>query len=118
MASGADFLRKEASPLHAARVGRNHDQIGQVELAEMAHKNGAGEEMIHGDIEEALDLRRMQVTEQSAIGACGGKQIGNELGADGDARAILAVLAGVPVVGHHHRDSGRRGALECVNHYQ
>ena len=23
-----------------------------------------------------------------------------------------------PVVGHHHRDPGRRGPLECVNHHQ
>ena len=48
----------------------------------------------------------------------GGEQVGDELGADGDAGAVFAVLAGVPVVGHHHRDPGRRGPLERVNHHQ
>ena len=33
-------------------------------------------------------------------------------------RGVLAILAGVAVVGHHHRDPGRRGPLERVNHHQ
>ena len=31
---------------------------------------------------------------------------------------VFAVLARVPVVGHHYRDSGRRGTLQRVDHDQ
>ena len=114
----AHLLREEACPLHAARVGRNHGQVGQVQFAEVAHQHRAGEEMIDGNVEEALNLRGVQVDEQGAVGAGGGQQVGNELGADGHAGTVFAILAGVAVIGHHHRDPGRRGPLERVDHHQ
>jgi hypothetical protein len=60
----------------------------------------------------------VQIHKQRAVGACRREQIGDELGADGYARAVLAILAGVPVVRHHHRDPCRRSALERINHDQ
>ena len=74
--------------------------------------------MIDGNVEEALNLRGVQVDEEGAVGAGGGEQVGDELGADGHAGAVLAILAGVAVVGHHHRDPGRRGPLERIDHHQ
>ena len=119
MASGApNFLREEARPLHAARIRRDDRQIGQIQLAEVAHQHRAGEEVIDGNIEEALNLGGVQIDKQGAIGACGRQQVGDELGADGYARAVFAILAGVAVVGHHHRDPGRRGPLERIDHHQ
>ena len=82
----------------------------------MTHQNGTGKDVIDGNIEEALDLRSMQIDKESAIGACGGQQVGDKLGADGYARAVLAILAGVPVVGNDCRDPGRRGPLERIDH--
>jgi hypothetical protein len=45
--------------------------------------------VIDGNIEEALNLGGVQVDEKGAIGAGGGEQIGDELGADGDAGRSL-----------------------------
>ncbi len=84
----------------------------------MTHQHRAGKQVIHRDVEEALNLRRVQIDEQRAVGAGGGQQVGNQLGADGHARAVLAILPGVSVVRNHHRDAGRRGALQRVNHHQ
>ena len=84
----------------------------------MAHQHRAGKHVIDGNVEEALNLRGMQVNKQSAVGASGGEQVGDELGADGDARAVLAILAGISVIGDDHSDAGRRGALERVDHDQ
>ncbi len=112
------LLREEAGALHAAGVRRDHGQVGQRKLAEVAHQHRAGEEVIDGNVEEALNLGGVQVDEQGAVGAGRGEQIGDELGADGHAGTVLAILAGVAVVGHHHRDPGRRGPLERVNHHQ
>ena len=114
----AHLLRKETGTLHAACIRRNHDEVGQLQLAEVADQHRAGEQMIDGDVEEALDLRGVQVDEKRAVGAGGGQQIGDELGADGDAGAVLAILAGVSVIRNDHRDAGRGGALECVDHDQ
>ena len=74
--------------------------------------------MIHGDVEEALDLRGVEIDKQRAVGAGRNQEIGDELGGNGDAGTIFAVLAGIAVVGHHHGDATGRGAPEGVHHNQ
>src|SRR6185436_14440422 len=77
-----------------------------------------GLEVVHGDVEEALDLGGVQVQGDDAVGAGAGDEVGDELGGDGHAADVLAVLAGVAVVGQHGRDAGGAGALEAVDHDQ
>src|SRR5580658_6557146 len=84
----------------------------------MADQDRAGKQVVDGNVEEALNLRSVQVDEEGAVGAGGGEQVGDELGADGHAGTVFAVLSGVAVVGHDHSDAGGRGALERVNHDQ
>ena len=74
--------------------------------------------MIDGNIEKSLNLRSVQIDKQRTIGTRGGQQIGNQLGAYRHARPVLAILARVTVVRHHHRDPRRRRALECIDHHQ
>ena len=82
----------------------------------MADQHRAGEHVIDGDVEEALNLRGVQIDEESAVGSGGGEQIGNELGADGDAGAVFAILARVPVIRNDGGDAGSGCALEGVDH--
>ena len=82
----------------------------------MADQHRAGKHVIDGNVEEALNLRGVQVDEESAVGAGGGEQIGDELGADGDAGTVLAILSRVSVIGNDGGDAGGGGALECVDH--
>lgn len=74
--------------------------------------------MIDGDIEEAGDLLGMDIDGQHAIDAGGGEQIGHELGGDGDARLVLAILAGVPEERDHGRDAVGAGAARGIHHDQ
>jgi len=49
--------------------------------------------MVEGDVEETLDLSRVQVDADHAIGARGLEHVGHQLGGDGFAPGGLTVLA-------------------------
>ena len=68
-----------------------------------------------GDVEEALDLAGVQVAGHHAVRTGGAEQVRDELGADGHARAVLAVLAGPAEVGHHGHDFVGGSALGGVD---
>ena len=72
--------------------------------------------MIDGEVEEALDLLGVQVHRHHPVGACGGEQVGHELGRDRFTRQALLVLAGVPVIGDDGGDALGRSALQRVEH--
>ncbi len=67
-------------------------------------------------LKKPLNLRGVQIDQQGAVGAGGGEQVGDELGADGDAGPVLAVLPGVAVVRNDDGDACGRGAFEGVDH--
>jgi len=58
---GFHFLGEEAGTLHAAGVGGNHGQVRQVEPLELIHQHWRRKQVIHGNIEKALKLRRVQI---------------------------------------------------------
>ena len=89
-----------------------------MQVAEVADQHGAGEKMVDRNIEEALNLRGVQVDQQRAVGAGGGEQVGDQLRRDGHAGAVFAVLPRVAVVRNDHRDAAGGGALERVHHDQ
>ena len=74
--------------------------------------------MIDRDVEESLDLGRVQVDEQGTVGARGGQQIGNQLGADGDTGTVLAVLTRIPVIRNDGGDPGGRCTFESIDHHE
>ena len=74
--------------------------------------------MIHRNIEKALNLLAVQIHRQDAGGAGGNQQIGDQLGGDGHAGLVLAVLAGVAVKRHHRSDTLGRRAAGGVDHDQ
>jgi hypothetical protein len=73
----------------------------------MASIRMGGVEVIHRDVEEPLDLRRVEIDGQHAVGPGGGDEIRHQLGGDGDPRGVLAILPGVAHVGHDHAHPGR-----------
>ncbi len=74
--------------------------------------------MIDGNIEEALDLRGVQVHREDPIGSGRRDQIRHQLGGDRNPRPVLLVLARITVVGDHSRDSGSRGAFQSIEQNQ
>ena len=63
--------------------------------------------MVDGDIEKPLNLGRVQVDKQRAVGARRHQQIGDELGRDGHARTVFSILPRIAVIRCHYGDPAR-----------
>ncbi len=102
---------------HAAGIGRNDGQIvGSHTGTHVLREHGHGPQMVHGTVEEALNLRSVQVHRHDAVGTRSGEQVGHEASADGLAALVLLVLARVAVARHDHGDRFGGGALHGVHH--
>ena len=88
-------------------LGTNHVEVHVVVVLAKQRQRG---QVVNRDIEEALNLALVQVEGDDAVDAGALEQVGDEAGGDGLARAGLAVLAGIAVVG----DDGGDGAGGCA----
>ena len=80
---GADALGGRPGAGDAADVGRDDHQIaGLVAGLDVADHHRRAVEIVGRDIEEALDLRGMEVERDDAVDAGLGDQIGDQLGRD------------------------------------
>lgn len=71
-------------------------------------------QVVHGHVEEALDLRRVQVHRDDVVAARRLEHVGHQLRRDGCSGFVFLVLSGVGEVREHRRHSSRRGSLACV----
>ena len=71
---------------------------------------GLPSQVVHRNVEEALDLGGVQVHGQHPVRARGGEHVGHQLGGDGVAGLGLAVLAGIAEVGDDGGDAAGGGA--------
>ena len=108
-------LGQGAGAHHAADVRGDDDHVVQRMLADVVEDDRGGVDVVHGDVEEALDLPGMQVHSQHACGAGGGQHVGDELGGDRRAAGALAVLAGIAEVGDDGADLAGGGALGGID---
>ena len=72
--------------------------------------------MVHGEIEEALDLPRVQVHRDDPLRAGHRQQVGHELRGDRLPGQGLLVLARISVVGDDRGDALGRSPLQGVQH--
>src|SRR5690606_5839468 len=90
--AGADALGHVAGPHHAADIGGDHHDVPDVVIvANVAHHDRGGGEIVGWNVEEALDLGGMQVQRQDAVGAGLGDQVGHQLGGNRGAGRRFAV---------------------------
>ena len=74
----AEPLGERARAHHAANVGRDdHDLAGAERLQDVARKRGRGEQVVGRNIEEALDLARVQVECHDTVDAGALDQVGD-----------------------------------------
>ena len=85
---------------------------------EVLHKHGGAHQVVHRDVEEALDLVGVQVHSQHPVGPRPGDQVGHQLGGDGVTGLGLAILPGVAKVGDDGGDPAGAGPPEGVDHDQ
>jgi hypothetical protein len=105
-----DPLGQFPCPRHTADVWRDHHQIMHLVLEmvfDVQGKDRAGVKVVHRNIKEPLNLRRMQVQSQHPVNARLGQQVCHQLGRDRRARLGAAVLAGITEIGDHGGDAVR-----------
>lgn len=91
--------------------------LGNVLLDPLEHGR-LGIQVVHRDVEEALNLRGVQVHRDDMIGARHREHVGHQLGADWSARFVLLVLAGVRKARNDGRHTRSRSNLAGVDHDQ
>ncbi len=91
---------------------------GEAEVAEVAREQRQRRHVVDRDREEALDLARVQVHRQHAVGAGELEHVGDEPPGDRLARPRLAVLPRVREPGDHGGDPLRRAELRRLDHQQ
>ena len=107
-----------ARPLRPAGVRRDDRDVLELLPRDVVDDDRRREQVVHRDVEEALDLRLVQVHRQHAVRAGGAQDVRHELGRDRHARLVLAILARVAVIRDHRRDARRGRAPERVDHHQ
>ena len=87
-------------------IRRYHHQIFTSEfLLNIGHKHRRDIQIIDGDIEEALNLARVQFHRQHPVGPSPGDQVGHQLCRNRCAPTRLAVLPRVAVIRNDRRDA-------------
>ena len=110
-------IRNRRGSLSTAGIRTHDDAVLDVEvLADPAQGAWLGVQVVDGDVEEALDLRGVQVHGDDVVAAGRLQHVRDELGRDGRARLVLLVLARVREVGDDGGDAARRGRLAGVDH--
>ena len=116
----ADRIGELERVLRTAGVGRNRDHTSarQSEITEVLREQRHRRHMVDRDREEALDLTRMEVHRQHAIGAGELQHVRDEPAGDRFARPGLAVLARIRKPRDNRGDALRRRELRRLDHEQ
>ena len=103
-------------PLRSSSIGRNDNAVLRVQvLPDPPECARLRIEVVHGHIEEALDLTGVQVHCDYVVAAGGLQHVCHELGSDRSPTLILLVLACVGEVGKNGGDAARRGSAAGVD---
>ena len=112
----AEPLGDGARAHDSADIGRDDGDFFLSEaLADIAQEDGCGEQIVGGDIKEALNLCGVEVDGEHAVGACVGDHIGDEFRGDRCARAGFAILAGIAEIGNDGGDAAGRCAAQRID---
>src|SRR5271157_1682962 len=107
-------------PLDATFVRADNDQLVVTEIhqLDMVVNDRSCVKMVYGNVEKPLDLRGVQVHGQYATGACPSNHVRHELGRDGHAAFVFAILASIAEIGHDRGNSVGAGPHATVDHDQ
>ncbi len=102
----------------AAEVGGDDDELRREARTHRLEERYEGAQVVDRDLEEALDLWRVQVDRHEVLDAGRLEQMRDESGHDRSARRVPAVAARVAEVGEHRDDALGGGATAGVGQRQ
>jgi hypothetical protein len=95
-----------SSSLGTTSVGGDNNTVLDLEVvADPAEGAGLSVEVVDGDVEEALDLRGVEIHSDDVVAAGGLKHVSHQTSGDGSAGFVLLVLASVGEVGQDGGDA-------------
>src|SRR5690625_1302250 len=101
---------------HTPGIGGNHGELGVIYPAPyIVGQQRQRPQMIYRAVEEALDLRGVQVYRHEAVRAGDLEHVGHEARRYGFAAQMLLILARIAVIASNNRDELGRRALECYD---
>ena len=101
--------------LRKARIRGDHDEVRQLFADNLFTQDRQGIQVVHREVEEALDLGGVQVQRDHTIGSGHFDRIGADTGSDGDPGFVLLVPLGIAKIGHNDRHRLGTGALQRIN---
>ena len=104
---GVEPFRETARHLGRPHVRGNDAEIVESFAPEVIREDRCGVQVIDRNVEKPLQLMRVQIQAQNAICSSLFDHVGHQLGADRNARLVLAILSRVTEVRQHGRDTSR-----------
>jgi hypothetical protein len=112
-------MGKRFLPLCAASIRTDNHTVLYVQvLADPSQCAGLRVKVIHGHVEETLDLTGVKVHSDHMVAASSLEHVGHQFGGDGCTRLVLFVLACIREVRQNGSDATCRRSLACVDHNQ
>src|SRR5690606_17293478 len=102
----------------ASGIRCGHDQVIELQALNMGQENTAGEKVVNGHFEKALDLIRMQVHGHDAVHASSSEHVGHQLGANAHTGLVLAVLTSKTEVRNNGNDALGTCPFGSIHHQQ
>ena len=112
---GPQAFGVRAGAFDAPGVGRYQNHF-RGHVPDVVQNDRLRVQVVHGQIEKALDLAGVQIHGHQAVHAGRRQKVGHHFGADGRARADLPVLAGVAVIGNDSGNAAGAGPFQGVQH--
>lgn len=117
--TSAEGIRVGARHFHAPDIRRDYGEIFTLvakALAQGPDNDGLAIEVVHRDVEKPLNLSGMEIHRDHPVDTGRGEQIRNQLGGDGHAGLVLAVLPGVSEEWNDGIDPSGAGPLCGIDH--
>src|SRR5580700_802537 len=114
-----ETLRHGARTCDATHIRRHHDDVAISLLPGIAEQHRRGVHVVDRDVEESLNLIRVQIDGQQSPDACARDHVRNEFRGDRRARrARSSILARVTEVRHDRADARGRGTSARIDQHQ
>ena len=113
---GIEALGIGTRSFNAARIGRNNNNVVFWQPPQGFKHDRYGKQVVHRAVKIALDLPRVQVNGNHALGTGNADKVCHHFGADGRTGADFAILTRIAIIRNNGCYSVSAGPLEGIKH--